>query len=150
MAVARKKKSAGKSATKKKAPAQRAAPRGSKKVLGNPKPGAPYSPGWCAGDYIYTAGQIGWGPDGQLAGDTIEAQTRACLNRVKAILKEAGASLSDVVKVTTFITNRANVPGYNKTYVEFFPKNPPARSTVVCDLVVDALIEIEAVAYKPR
>jgi reactive intermediate/imine deaminase len=149
MAAARKKKSARKSAAKRKAPAKRAA-AASKKVLGDPRPGWPYSPGWRAGDYIYTAGQIGWGPDGKLAGDTIEAQTKACLNRIKGILKEAGASMSDVVKVTTFITDRANVPGYNKAYGEFFPKNPPARSTVVCDLVVDGLIEIEAVAYKPR
>jgi len=148
--MAAKKKAAKKSAAKSKAPAKKAASRGFKKVLGDPRPGWPYSPGWRAGDFVYTAGQLGWTPEGKLAGPTIEDQTRACLRRIEKILKEAGASLSDVVKVTTFITDRANVPGYNKAYSEFFPSNPPARSTVVCDLVVDGLIEIEAVAYKPR
>lgn len=149
--AAAKKKAAKKVAAKKKAPAKRAvAAGGSKKVLGNPRPGWPYSPGWRAGDYVYTSGQLGWNADGKLAGPTIEEQTRACIKRIENILKEAGASLSDVVKVTTFITKRENVPGYNLAYGEFFKSNPPARSTVVCDLVVDGLIEIEAVAYKPR
>lgn len=156
MAATRKKKTAAKKgavrkpAAKRKAPARAVAPRGGKKVLGNPRPGWPYSPGWQAGDYVFTAGQLGWNAEGKLAGPTIEEQTRACLRRIEAILKEAGASLADVVKVTTFITDRANVPGYNLAYGEFFKSNPPARSTVVCDLVVDGLIEIEAIAYKPR
>ncbi len=148
--AAPKKSAARKPATKKKAPARAAAARGTKRVLGNPRPGWPYSPGWQAGDYIYTAGQLGMNADGKLVGPTIEEQTRACIRRIEAILKAGGASLSDVVKVTTFITDRANVPGYNLAYGEFFKSNPPARSTVVCDLVVDGLIEIEAVAYKPR
>ncbi|MBM3484519.1 MAG: RidA family protein [Alphaproteobacteria bacterium] len=148
--AAAKKKAAKKVAAKKAAPAKKAAAKGSKQVLGDPRPGWPYSPGWRAGDYVYTSGQLGWNADGKLAGPTIEEQTRACIRRIEKILKEAGASLSDVVKVTTFITDRANVPGYNLAYGEFFKSNPPARSTVVCDLVVDGLIEIEAVAYKPR
>ncbi len=158
MAATRKKKAAAKAkksvarkpATKKQAPARAVAARGGKRVLGSPRPGWPYSPGWHAGDYIFTAGQLGMNAEGKLVGSTIEEQTRACLRRVEAILKEAGASLSDVVKVTTFITDRANVPGYNLAYGEFFKSSPPARSTVVCDLVVDGLIEIEAIAYKPR
>lgn len=155
MAAKRKKKaapkrSAARKTVTKKAPAKAAASRGSKKVLGGPRPGWPYSPGWRAGDFIYTAGQLGMNADGKLVGPTIEEQTRACLRRIEAILKEGGASLSDVVKVTTFITDRVNVPGYNLAYGEFFKSSPPARSTVVCDLVVDGLIEIEAVAYKPR
>ncbi|MGD9538081.1 MAG: RidA family protein [Alphaproteobacteria bacterium] len=145
------KKAAAKTAAKKKAPARKAAAaRAVKQVLGNPRPGWPYSPGWRAGDFIYTAGQLGWNENNQLVGPTIEEQTRAALRRIEAILKHAGASLSDVVKVTTFITDRANVPGYNLAYGEFFKGNPPARSTVVCDLVADGLIEIEAVAYKPK
>ena len=148
--AAAKKKAAKKVAAKKAAPAKKAAAKGSKQVLGDPRPGWPYSPGWRAGDYVYTSGQLGWNADGKLAGPTIEEQTRACIRRIEKILKEAGASLSDVVKVTTFITKRENVPGYNLAYGEFFKSNPPARSTVVCDLVVDGLIEIEAVAYKPR
>ena len=163
MAAARKKKAATKKAvgkkaalTKKtaakKAPARKAAAaRGGKQVLGNPRPGWPYSPGWRAGDFIYTAGQLGWNENNQLVGPTIEEQTRAALRRIEAILKHGGAALSDVVKVTTFITDRANVTGYNLAYGEFFKGNPPpARSTVVCDLVADGLIEIEAVAYKPK
>jgi reactive intermediate/imine deaminase len=127
-----------------------AARKAGKQVLGSPRPGWPYSPGWRAGDYIYTAGQLGWDADGKLVGPGIEEQTRACLRRIEAILKEAGAELGDVVKVTTFLTDRANVQGYNRAYGEFFKGPPPARSTVVCDLVADGLIEIEAVAYKPR
>ncbi len=149
-AAAKKKSVARKPAAKSRASARPAAARGGKRVLGSPRPGWPYSPGWQAGDYIFTAGQLGMNAEGKLVGPTIEEQTRACVRRIEAILKEAGASLSDVVKVTTFITDRANVPGYNLAYGEFFKSNPPARSTVVCDLVVDGLIEIEAIAYKPR
>ena len=154
--AARKKVVGKKAAPKRKAAARKAAParaaaRGSKQVLGNPRPGWPYSSGWRAGDFIYTAGQLGWDENNQLVGPTIEAQTRAALRRIEAILKQAGASMSDIVKVTTFITDRANVPGYNLAYGEFFKGGPPpARSTVVCDLVADGLIEIEAVAYKPK
>ncbi|MSO74412.1 MAG: RidA family protein [Alphaproteobacteria bacterium] len=148
--AAPKKSAARKSLAKKRAPARAATSRAVKKVLGSPRPGWPYSPGWRAGDYIYTAGQLGMNAEGKLVGPTIEEQTRACLRRIEAILKEGGAALSDVVKVTTFITDRVNVPGYNLAYGEFFKSNPPARSTVVCDLVVDGLIEIEAVAYKPQ
>jgi reactive intermediate/imine deaminase len=163
MAAARKSKAAKKkaigrkaapkkrAAARKAALARSAAARGSKQVLGNPRPGWPYSPGWRAGDFVYTAGQLGWDDNNQLAGPTIEEQTRAALRRIETILKHAGASMSDIVKVTTFITDRANVPGYNLVYGEFFRGSPPpARSTVVCDLVADGLIEIEAVAYKPK
>jgi len=75
MAATRKKKAAKKSAvrrpatkkaTKKRAPARAVAARAGKKVLGNPRPGWPYSPGWHAGDYIFTAGQIIRSADGDI------------------------------------------------------------------------------------
>jgi reactive intermediate/imine deaminase len=147
---------------KKKAPARKPAARrpaakkegaksakGRKQMIGKAIPGLPLSQGWRAGDFVYTSGQLPWDESGRLVAGDIEAQTRTVLRCVERVLKGGGASLADVVKVTTFITDRSLVPAYNRVYAEFFPSNPPARSTVVTGLVADALIEIEAVAYKP-
>jgi len=85
---------------------------------------------------------------GKLADGGIEGQTRQALENVKANLELAGATMTDVAKCTVFLTDAANFAAMNKVYHEFFPTDPPARSTVaVAALVVpNALIEIECTA----
>jgi len=100
------------------------------------------------GALVYTAGQIPFDPaTGQIVEGSIEAQTRRVLTNIKAILEAAGTSLDRVVKTTVFMTDLSQFAAMNAVYAEFFPVDPPARSTVqVAALPKGALLEIEAVA----
>ena len=80
---------------------------------------------------------------------SIEEQTRAVLEDIKKTLADADCTLSDVVKAMVWLTDRADFPGFNAVYGEYFPDRPPARSAVVNDLLVDVRVEVEVVAYKP-
>lgn len=113
-----------------------------------PQPGGAYSQAWRAGDFVYTAGM---GPNdpatGELVGSTIEAQTRQTLSNIKAALEAAGASLSDVVKVTTHLSDLVHFKGYNDVYATFFADPRPCRTTVGSQLAEGMLIEVDVVAY---
>ncbi len=108
----------------------------------------PYSQGIKANGFVFTAGQGGLDPKiGKIVEGGIEAQTRQTLANIKAILDAAGTSLANVVKTTVFLVNINDFAAMNAVYKEFFPSEPPARSTVaVKDLPLGALVEIEAVA----
>ncbi|MFN4142388.1 RidA family protein [Aestuariivirga sp.] len=102
-----------------------------------------------AGDFVFLTGQVPF-KDGQvMTTGTIEEQTRAVLEDIRATLAEAGCALSDVVKAMVWLRDRADFPGFNAIYAEYFPEAPPARSAVVSDLLVDVRVEVEVVAYKP-
>lgn len=114
---------------------------------GAPTPGGSYSQGIRAGGFVFTAGQVGIDPaTGELAGDTIEAQTTQVLDNLTAVLTAAGATLADVVKVTAFLTDMSLFPGYDAVYRKYFPEPRPARSSVGVKLAGEFLVEIEAVA----
>lgn len=101
-----------------------------------------------AGDFVFLTGQVPF-KDGQvMTTGTIEDQTRAVLDDIKATLAEAGCALSDVVKAMVWLRDRADFPGFNAVYGEYFPEEPPTRSAVVSDLLVDVRVEVEVVAYK--
>ena len=103
-----------------------------------------------AGDFVFLTGQVPM-RDGQVMTDgSIEDQTRACLDEIKATLAEAGCSLSDVVKSMIWIKSREDFPGFNEVYGEYFPEGPPARSALVSEFLVDIRVEIECIAYKPQ
>jgi len=61
----------------------------------------------------------------------------------------AGCELGDVVKAMIWLRDRADFPGFNEVYAEYFPSEPPARSAVISELLVDVRVEIEVVAYSP-
>lgn len=89
-----------------------------------------------AGGTVYLSGIVGIHPaTGKLDGDTIEAQTHRSLSNCAAILKQAGASLEDVVEVQVLLARPADFAGMNAAYAPFFPENPPARSA--CKLGVE-------------
>jgi len=102
-----------------------------------------------AGDFVFLTGQVPFKDGAVMTEGTIEDQTRAVLEEIKAILSEAGCSLSDVVKAMVWLRDRADFPGFNAVYGEYFPEEPPTRSAVVSDLLVDVRVEVEVVAYKP-
>ena len=101
-----------------------------------------------AGDFVYLTGQIPMRDGAPMTTGTIEEQTRVVLEDIRKTLAEAGCALSDVVKAMVWLTDRADFPGFNAVYSEFFPHEPPARSAVVTDLLVDVRVEVEVVAYK--
>lgn len=101
-----------------------------------------------AGDFVYLTGQIPMRDGAPMTAGTIEEQTRVVLEDIRKTLAEAGCTLSDVVKAMVWLTDRADFSGFNTVYSEFFPHEPPARSAVVTDLLVDVRVEVEVVAYK--
>ena len=102
-----------------------------------------------AGDFVFLTGQIPFKDGKPMTGGTIEDQTHAVLNEIKETLAEANCQFSDVVKTMVWLTDRTDFPGFNTVYAEYFPDDPPTRSAVVNDLLVDVRIEIEVIAYKP-
>ena len=102
-----------------------------------------------AGDFVFLTGQVPF-RDGQvMTTGTIEEQTRAVLDAITATLAEAGCTRSDVAKAMVWLRDRADFPGFNAVYGEYFPDEPPTRSAVVSDLLVDVRVEVEVIAYKP-
>ncbi len=102
-----------------------------------------------AGDFVYLTGQIPMRDGAPMTDGTIEDQTRAVLDDITATLAEAGCTRDDVVKAMVWLCDRADFPGFNAVYGEYFPVEPPTRSAVVSDLLVDAKVEVEVVAYRP-
>lgn len=115
-------------------------------------PGAvgPYSQAVCAGDLVFTAGQIALDPaTGQIVGDDISAQTDRVLLNLQAILEAAGSGLTRVVKTTVYLQDMADFAQMNQVYSRYFTSSPPARTTVeVSALPLGGLVEIEAVALR--
>lgn len=113
-----------------------------------PKAIGPYSQAVCTDSLVYSAGQVGLIPStGELVPGGIEAQTRQVLSNLKNVLEAADSSLGDVVKTTVFLADMNDFGKMNAVYAEYFPENPPARSTVaVAALPKGALVEVEAVA----
>ena len=102
-----------------------------------------------AGDFVFLTGQVPFEDGLPMVTGGIEEQTRAVLDEIEATLALAGCGLADVVKAMVWLTDRTDFPGFNAVYAEYFPEQPPARSAVVSDLLVDVRVEVEVVAYKP-
>ena len=107
---------------------------------------ATLTPGIRYGDVLYVSGQLGTSrtaPD-----STIQGQTQRALESVKAVVEAAGSTMGNVLKCTVFLVNVADFQGMNSEYTKFFPKEPPARSTVVVAALVSptAKVEIECIA----
>ncbi|ADE04640.1 MULTISPECIES: Rid family detoxifying hydrolase [Haloferax] len=107
-----------------------------------------YSQATTNGSLLYTAGQIPLTPDGELLDDEdIATQTTQSLDNVMAILAEAGADATDVLKTTVFLADIDDFDEMNETYATYFDEEPPARSAVeVGNLPKGVGVEIEAVA----
>ena len=109
----------------------------------------PYSQAVKVGDLLFMSGQIPVNPlNGAIVSENIEEQAKQSLENLKAVITEAGGSLSDIVKTTIFAVNINDFQAVNKIYAGYFDNNPPARSFVaVKELPKGAKIEIEAIAY---
>jgi 2-aminomuconate deaminase len=141
------------------AAAASAAPSGV--IPGKARPRGAYPHFRRAGDFIFVSGTSSRRPDDSIAGAAVDAsgrltldiglQTRAVLENIRDILAHAGASLKDVVDISTYLVNMADFAGYNEVYSEFFGTDGPARTTVAVAALPhpQLLIEIKAVALSP-
>ena len=113
-------------------------------------PVGPYSQAILIDRQLYVSGQIPLNPQtGQLETTTIEQATTRVLQNIEALLKEAGFSKDDVVKVSIFMKNLEEFQAMNTIYANFFSGVAPARETVqVSRLPLDVNIEISCIAYK--
>lgn len=113
-----------------------------------PKAVGPYSQGIRAGGFVFCAGTWGFDPKlERLVEGGVGAQTRQTLRNIGAVLEAAGSSLSRVVKATIMLHDWKYFPEMNEAFAEFFPENPPARSTVVGPRWPEgSLVAIEAIA----
>ena len=103
-----------------------------------------------AGDTVWLTGQVPMVDGEVMTWGTIEEQTRACLDEITRTLALAGCSRDDVVKSMVWLRERADFPGFNAVYAEYFPEAPPARSALVSEFLVDIRVEIEVVAWHPQ
>ena len=115
-----------------------------------PAPAGAYSQGVQWDRLLFTAGQVGIDPaTGKPVEGGVREQTRRVLHNVQAILVAAGADLGSVLKTTCFLADIGDFAAFNEVYREFFPSDPPARSTVQVGLVAPWLVEVEAIAVRP-
>ena len=108
----------------------------------------PYSQAVKAGNLLFISGQVPLDPaTGEVVEGDITVQTRRVLDNVKAILTQAGADFSNVVKTTVFLKDMNDFVPMNRVYAEYYPENCPARSAVqVARLPKDVSVEIETIA----
>ncbi len=111
----------------------------------------PYSQGVKAGNFIYVSGQLPINVKTKefVSKDSVKEQTEQSIKNIKAILNKAGYELTNVIKTTVFLSDMSNFKDMNEIYAKYFKVNCPARAAFeVAKLPLDALVEIEAVAYK--
>ncbi len=109
----------------------------------------PYSQAVVAGPFVFLSGQIPMNLQGEMVQGDIVVQTVQALENIKAVLEAADLTLKDVVKATVFLADMADFAEMNRVYGEYFPADPPARSTIqVARLPKNAGVEIEVVALR--
>ena len=119
-------------------------------AIGKKNPNLPFHPAVRAGDYIFVSGQVAKDQNGNMICGSIEEETAGTIESIKRILAEEGASLADVVRVTTYLEDTRDFGRYNKVFAEHFKDAVLARTTVEARAVISTKIEMEAIAYLPK
>ena len=110
----------------------------------------PFHPAVRAGDFIFVSGQVAKDADGNMICGSIEEETAGTIESIKRILAEEGATLADVVRVTTYLEDTRDFGRYNRVFAEHFKDAVLARTTVEARAVISTKIEMEAIAYLPK
>ena len=115
-------------------------------------PNPALSPGVRVGELLFISGNVANDANGNLVGPgDCEAQSRQVMSNIRTIAEAAGASMSDVVKITCFLTDVNDYAAYGRVRSEVFSNSPPASSTVIVAALVrpEFLVEVEAVVRVP-
>ena len=115
-----------------------------------PTPPGPFSHAGVVGPFVFTAGMGGLDPaTGEVVSDDLREQTRQAMRNTLAILEDAGASVTDIVKVTLYLTDMADYPLVNAIYEECMGQHRPARTCVaVSALPVRERMKLDVVAIR--
>ena len=109
----------------------------------------PYVQGIALENLVFTSGQLPLDPESNKMPESVYDQTIQSLKNIEAILLEAGSDLTKVVRCGVFLKDMNDFADMNKAYATFFPERKPCRSAIeVARLPKDALVEIEAIAYR--
>ena len=107
-----------------------------------------------SGDFIFLSGQLGAAPDSdppRVVEGGIEAETRQTFENIVAVLDAAGATLEDIIKCTVFLADIDDYAAFNAVYIEYFPRDPPARAALAASgLALGALVELDCIAVAPE
>jgi 2-iminobutanoate/2-iminopropanoate deaminase len=108
---------------------------------------APFEQGRIHDGVLYTAGQVPTDPGTrEIVGEDIEAQTRQTFANLEAILREAGTSFENALRVGVYLTDMDDYDGFNAVYRELMPEPRPARTTVeVSDLAIPVRVEVDMI-----
>jgi reactive intermediate/imine deaminase len=107
----------------------------------------PFSKAVRAGGFLFCSGVLPMNAQAGIVDGDVQAQTRAVLERIAAVLAECGARMSDVVRVTVYLADLADFAAFNEEYAKHFAGALPARSTVQAVLYKGAKVEIEVQAW---
>ena len=109
----------------------------------------PFAKAVRAGNFVYVSGQVPT-VDGETVPGGIVAQTEQVIQNIKDVLRSAECGIEHVVKVNCWLHDPRDFTSFNSVFERHFFKAPPARTTVRSDLMVDAKVEMDVVAYKPE
>ena len=108
----------------------------------------PFAKAVRAGDFVYVSGQVP-ALDGEIISGGIVAQTEQVMQNIIEVLASADCGLEHVIKVNCWLDDPRDFTSFNGVFAKYFTAHPPARSTVQSDLMVDAKVEMDVIAYKP-
>lgn len=108
----------------------------------------PYSQAVKTNGFVYVSGQVAFDPaTGQFVAGGIAEQTERVLRNLTAVLEAAGTGLERVVKTSVFLADMEDFAAMNEVYAQFFPNDPPARTTIqAARLPRDARVEMDVIA----
>lgn len=118
-------------------------------AIGNKNPNLPFHPAVRAGDYIFVSGQVPKDENNDMIDGTIEEETLATLKTIERVIAHEGATLSDVVRITTYLQDVRDFGRYNKAFLKGIGDAVLARTTVEARAVINTKIEMDAIVYKP-
>ena len=123
--------------------------------IGGPKAGSggqvlPFSHATMAGGFVFVSGQVGMDDSGEIVQGGIVAETRQTMANIVAILDQAGCTLADVVKANVWLDDTRDFAAFNRVYAGYFNGELPARSCVRSQIMIDAKVEIDVIAYKAQ
>lgn len=119
-------------------------------AIGKKNPNLPFHPAVRAGDFIFVSGQVPKDENNNMISGTIEEETAATLRTIERVIADEGATLSDVVRITTYLEDVRDFGRYNRAFTECIGDAVMARTTVEARAVINTKIEMDAIIYKPK